>query len=449
MPPKVVLIVPTYNGERWIKDTLEMIEKFTYPNLQVLVSDDCSTDGTWDIIDKFFFDRIVNDADNRLKWYIHKQEKNLGPWENFNWCVREISKEICPDENVIIACQDQDDTSAFDRIDHCVNVMLQNPKAGILSCSTATSGLTTVKLTARAYAPPIPTIMAWSWVYDKIGVRPDEPAGDVKWCKKAEREKIPWIAYDEVLYTHLVHKDQYSFDLYKDHLPKSRPLIALGVSTNEPIEPVAYHSHIMLHAAMMNDPRFDVGLVVVPNEAPIDRCRNMTIKDILKIKADYWMSIDADMIVQADACSRLYTTMMTYGAQVVSGRCRRRGWPYTSIWRAVGEKEDASELGNKDIKKIPVTGFACTLIDINWVKEHLSPPYCSLKQDENGSTRTEDICFFGKIKECGGVMYGDPSVKALHGGCREIITDENVEYLRKASEVSRDQIQKFYTTGVW
>ncbi|MBO6273910.1 glycosyltransferase [bacterium] len=56
---KVSIILPTYNGERFIRDSIESVLNQTYSNWELIVVNDCSTDNTLD---------IVND-------YVHKDER--------------------------------------------------------------------------------------------------------------------------------------------------------------------------------------------------------------------------------------------------------------------------------------------------------------------------------------------------------------------------------------
>src|SRR5688572_20501170 len=44
--PTISCIVPVYNGERYIREALDSILGQTYPNLEVVVVDDGSTDAT-------------------------------------------------------------------------------------------------------------------------------------------------------------------------------------------------------------------------------------------------------------------------------------------------------------------------------------------------------------------------------------------------------------------
>lgn len=51
--PLVSILIPCYNAEQWIEETINSALKQTYENKEVIVIDDGSTDGSWDIIRKF------------------------------------------------------------------------------------------------------------------------------------------------------------------------------------------------------------------------------------------------------------------------------------------------------------------------------------------------------------------------------------------------------------
>src|SRR5271169_6225213 len=51
--PPVSILIPAYNAERWIRQSIESALAQTYPSKEVIVVDDGSTDGTRDIIRSF------------------------------------------------------------------------------------------------------------------------------------------------------------------------------------------------------------------------------------------------------------------------------------------------------------------------------------------------------------------------------------------------------------
>ncbi|ENQ3107514.1 glycosyltransferase family 2 protein [Bacillus cereus] len=46
LPPKVNVIITTYNMKDYLKETVDCVLRQDYPNLEIIVADDCSTDST-------------------------------------------------------------------------------------------------------------------------------------------------------------------------------------------------------------------------------------------------------------------------------------------------------------------------------------------------------------------------------------------------------------------
>ncbi len=51
--PKVSIVLPTYNGEKYLKQSIESILMQTYKDWELIIVNDCSTDGTQQIIDSY------------------------------------------------------------------------------------------------------------------------------------------------------------------------------------------------------------------------------------------------------------------------------------------------------------------------------------------------------------------------------------------------------------
>jgi glycosyltransferase involved in cell wall biosynthesis len=58
MKPLVSILIPAFNAEKWISDTLRSALAQTYPHLEVVVVDDGSTDGTFQVVQKFEADGV-------------------------------------------------------------------------------------------------------------------------------------------------------------------------------------------------------------------------------------------------------------------------------------------------------------------------------------------------------------------------------------------------------
>ena len=76
--PLVSICIPTYNSERYIEKMLISIVAQTYPNLEVIISDNCSTDNTYNILQYY---------SNRPRWTIRRNEVNIGALNNMSALV--------------------------------------------------------------------------------------------------------------------------------------------------------------------------------------------------------------------------------------------------------------------------------------------------------------------------------------------------------------------------
>lgn len=92
--PLISIALATYNGEKYIEDQLRSLVAQDYPNLEIVISDDCSTDNTWNIL------KLYASLDSRIK--LLPQNKNVGYVRNFIRVFQECKG------NFISPC-DQDD----------------------------------------------------------------------------------------------------------------------------------------------------------------------------------------------------------------------------------------------------------------------------------------------------------------------------------------------------
>ncbi|MEO0935820.1 MAG: glycosyltransferase, partial [Cyanobacteria bacterium J06641_2] len=58
MQKLVSVIIPCFNAESWIAETIDSCLRQTYPHIEVIVIDDCSTDNSVEII-KSYGDKII------------------------------------------------------------------------------------------------------------------------------------------------------------------------------------------------------------------------------------------------------------------------------------------------------------------------------------------------------------------------------------------------------
>lgn len=72
--PLFTIATITYNSSAWVKQAIKSILASSYTNFEYLISDDCSTDNTWEIIQEF--------QDPRIKAW--RNDINIGEYSNRN-----------------------------------------------------------------------------------------------------------------------------------------------------------------------------------------------------------------------------------------------------------------------------------------------------------------------------------------------------------------------------
>lgn len=84
--PLVSVGIPTYNRPEGLKRTLECITGQTYKNLEIIISDNCSTDPKVEAVVK-----QLQKQDNRIQYF--KQIKNFGLGNNFKFVLEKATGE--------------------------------------------------------------------------------------------------------------------------------------------------------------------------------------------------------------------------------------------------------------------------------------------------------------------------------------------------------------------
>lgn len=73
---RVAIGLPVYNGQNYLRDAIESILAQTYSDFRLIITDNCSTDGTQDIC------REYAAKDRRIEY--HRHAENIGAAPNFN-----------------------------------------------------------------------------------------------------------------------------------------------------------------------------------------------------------------------------------------------------------------------------------------------------------------------------------------------------------------------------
>lgn len=102
--PLVSVAVITYNSSKTVVETLDSIAGQTYPNLELIVSDDCSTDNTVEICREW----IEAHKERFVRTELLTVEKNTGVSANMNRvadaCQGEWVKDIAGDDVLLPEC---------------------------------------------------------------------------------------------------------------------------------------------------------------------------------------------------------------------------------------------------------------------------------------------------------------------------------------------------------
>lgn len=114
----VSIVMPNYNGEKFLAETIESVLAQTYPDWELLITDDCSADGSVALI------REYAEKDGRIKLFA--QEKNGGAAAARNHSLREARGKW-------IAFLDSDDVWKPEKLERQLAFMQENGYA--FSCT--------------------------------------------------------------------------------------------------------------------------------------------------------------------------------------------------------------------------------------------------------------------------------------------------------------------------
>lgn len=128
---KVVILMATYNGEKYLAEQLDSFSNQDFKNIQLLISDDGSTDKTLEMIEKF-----------QKKWGENKVFVLSGPKQgfakNFLHLVQSVEEVLKIDDSYYFAYADQDDIWCKDKISTALKELslLNNTKPNLFCTRT-------------------------------------------------------------------------------------------------------------------------------------------------------------------------------------------------------------------------------------------------------------------------------------------------------------------------
>jgi glycosyltransferase EpsE len=118
-PIQVSVLMPSYNSEAFIAETIESILRQTFKDFELIICDDQSTDSTWQIINKY--------AADFSKIRVFRNEVNVGIAANRN-------KLLSLAQGKYAAFHDNDDLSLPNRLETQYTYMERNPE--VVACGS-------------------------------------------------------------------------------------------------------------------------------------------------------------------------------------------------------------------------------------------------------------------------------------------------------------------------
>lgn len=204
---KVSVVMPVYNGEKYLKEAIDSILNQTYTDFEFIIINDGSTDSTKEIIQSFEDQRIV----------VLENEKNLG-------IVSTLNRGLDCAVGEYIARMDADDIAEKGRLEKQVNTLDGDSTIGVLGTGTRVFGddiedkemhstLNPNQLKAELIFSSCichPSVMIRKKVLDEFGIRYKEEykgAEDYEmWWQIAAVSKIASIP--DILHNYRIHKQQ-------------------------------------------------------------------------------------------------------------------------------------------------------------------------------------------------------------------------------------------------
>jgi glycosyltransferase involved in cell wall biosynthesis len=116
--PKVTILMPVYNGEKYLKEAIDSIISQTFSDFEFLIIDDGSTDSSLELIKSY--------DDQRIRLYVNDGNKGV---------VAALNRGIDLAKGKYIARMDCDDISMPGRLEKQVYFLDKNLKVGV--CGTS------------------------------------------------------------------------------------------------------------------------------------------------------------------------------------------------------------------------------------------------------------------------------------------------------------------------
>lgn len=125
--PLISILITAYNCANYISKAIQSAIDQTYKNIEILISDDCSTDRTLEIIKKWA------KLDKRIKYFSTNKNQSIGYWRN---------KLISEAKGKYFTFLDGDDYFQSKTVEKFLKPIFKNEKDyDLIACKTAVKGI--------------------------------------------------------------------------------------------------------------------------------------------------------------------------------------------------------------------------------------------------------------------------------------------------------------------
>ena len=127
MKKKLLVSMPVYNSEKYVRDSIESVLNQTYENFDLVIIDDCSTDNSYEIIKEYLKDSRVKIIQNKI---------NGGCFYSKNTGIKGMESG----EYDIFTTHDSDDTSNPQRFEKIISIFDDPSFIGSMTCEERVGG---------------------------------------------------------------------------------------------------------------------------------------------------------------------------------------------------------------------------------------------------------------------------------------------------------------------
>jgi glycosyltransferase involved in cell wall biosynthesis len=217
----VSIIIPTYNREKIVQETIKNIQSQTYKNWECIIVDDHSTDGTKSVIEE------LAKQDNRIRYILNQRSKGAQGARNTG--ILEATAEW-------IAFNDSDDEWVPDKLEKQFKIIEQKDFHPFLvvhgNCLVSdhannkitkwdlplVEGKQPYELLLKSASPLFPTIITSRKALETIGLLDEKVPAYQEWDTSIQlSEKCEFVHIEEPLFIYHLHKgDTMSKDIKRD-----------------------------------------------------------------------------------------------------------------------------------------------------------------------------------------------------------------------------------------